>query len=221
VTNDSTETPEAVTAEFHEFLNDAAASYGVLTCGLGFMRGKVEEFAELTNMGPDGVWHMVTGDVLPTERPSDAFGVWTRRRIAESCGPDGAVVRATRGPGCGTVCACVREREARIVRSRPPASSPLTRPDPSGPSAHRSLGSDRHCGKRVTSGGAGWIGSKRLDPGAPATPRPGYRRQVSGLPKVDTRLPLSPFFTQSAPFLHDTILCSYDGAGDRLLGRGA
>jgi hypothetical protein len=92
VTNDSTQTPEAVTAGFHEFLNDAAASYGALTCGLGLMRRTVEQFAELTNMGPGGVWHMGTGD-MPTERPSDAFGVWTRRRIAESCGPDGAVVR--------------------------------------------------------------------------------------------------------------------------------
>jgi hypothetical protein len=75
------------------------------------------------------------------------------------------------------------------VRSRPPSVKPATRPDPPGPSAHRSLGSDRHRGKWGKSGGAGRIGSKRLDPGAPTTPRlalPAGRGPAVG----DTRLPL-------------------------------
>lgn len=92
VTDDSTETPWAVTAQFREFLNDAAASYGALTSGLGFMRRTFEQVAELTNMGPDDVVHLTTGD-MPTERPSDAFGVWTHSRIIESCGPNSAVAR--------------------------------------------------------------------------------------------------------------------------------
>jgi hypothetical protein len=66
----------------------------------------------------------------------------------------------------------VREREARIVRSRPPSVKPAARPDPTGPSVHRSFGGDRRRGMQVTSGGAGRIGSERLDPGAPTTPRP-------------------------------------------------
>jgi hypothetical protein len=83
--------------------------------------------------------------------------------------------RLARDTGCGYV----REREARIVRSRPPSVQPAPRPDPSDPSVHPSLGSDRRCGKWATSGGAGRIGSKRLDPGplrllGPALPgRPG------------------------------------------------
>lgn len=59
---------------------------------LGFMRRTFEQVAELTNMGPDDVVHLTTGD-MPTERPSDAFGVWTHRRIIESCGPNSAVAR--------------------------------------------------------------------------------------------------------------------------------
>jgi hypothetical protein len=73
----------------------------------------------------------------------------------------------------------------------PPSVKPAARPDPSGPPAHRPLSSDRHCGKSVTSGGAGWIGSKRLDPRAPATPRP----VVAGRPgpaEDGTCLPLLP-----------------------------
>jgi hypothetical protein len=66
------------------------------------------------------------------------------------------------------------------VRSRPPSVKPATRPDPSGPSAHPSLDNDRHRGNSVTFGGAGRIGSKRLDPGAPTTPRPA----VAGRPKA-------------------------------------
>jgi hypothetical protein len=68
------------------------------------------------------------------------------------------------------------------MRSRPPSVKPATRPDPSGPSTGLSLGSDRHYGKWVRLGGAGRIGSKRLDAGAPTTPTPGFARQASGLP---------------------------------------
>lgn len=44
----------------------------------------------------------------------------------------------------------------------PPSVQPAARPDPCGPSI---VGSERHGGKPVTSGGAARIGSKRLDPG--------------------------------------------------------
>jgi hypothetical protein len=54
----------------------------------------------------------------------------------------------------------------------PPSVKPAARLDPSGPSERQSWGCDRHRGKWVRSGGAGRIGSKRLDPGAPTTPRP-------------------------------------------------
>ena len=62
--------------------------------------------------------------------------------------------------------------EAGAHCAEPPSVKPAARPDPSGPSAHPSIGSDRHRGQWVTSGGAGRIGSKRLDPGAPTTPGP-------------------------------------------------
>jgi hypothetical protein len=79
------------------------------------------------------------------------------------------------------------------VRSRHPNVKPATRLDPPGPSAHRPLSSDHHCAKWVTSGGAGQIGSKRLDPGAPTTPRPAL--PAGGGPAVDgARLP-HPSFT--------------------------
>jgi hypothetical protein len=58
------------------------------------------------------------------------------------------------------------------VRSRPPSVQPAARPDPASPSAHQALSGDTHPDEWVTSGGAGRIGSKRLDPGAPAAPRP-------------------------------------------------
>jgi hypothetical protein len=69
-------------------------------------------------------------------------------------------------------CDGVREREARIVRSRPPqgqarCASRSVRPLRASIVEQRS--SPWHAG---TSGGAGRIGSKRLDPGAPTTPRP-------------------------------------------------
>jgi hypothetical protein len=67
---------------------------------------------------------------------------------------------------------CVRVREARIVRSRPPSVQPATRPDPASPSAGGLVSRECDAGEWVTSGGAGRIGSKRIDPGAPATPRP-------------------------------------------------
>jgi hypothetical protein len=78
------------------------------------------------------------------------------------------------------------------MRSRPPSVKPAARPDPPGPSAHRPLSSDRHRCEGVTSGEAGRIGSKRLDAGAPATPRPA----IAGRPgpvEGDTRLPLPLF----------------------------
>jgi hypothetical protein len=56
-----------------------------------------------------------------------------------------------------------------------------------------SFGGDRHRGKWVTSGGAGRIGSKRLDPGAPTSPRPA----IAGRPRAcrRSRAPPSPSFT--------------------------
>jgi hypothetical protein len=97
--------------------------------------------------------------------------------------------RATRGCGCGVVASASGRGRRALCGAAPPASSPLTRPDPSGPSAHPSIGSDHHRGKRVTSGGAGRTRSKRLDPGAPTTPRPA----IAGRPGPaggDARLPL-------------------------------
>ena len=73
---------------------------------------------------------------------------------------------------CGGCRGCVRDREARIVRSRPPSVKPAARLDRTGPSAGRSSSTDHHGGKRHTSGGAGAIRSERLEPGAPTTPRP-------------------------------------------------
>jgi hypothetical protein len=76
------------------------------------------------------------------------------------------------------------------VRSRPPTSRP-PRPDPPDPSANRHLGSNRHRDNWVRSGGAGQIGSKRLDLGAPAAPRqtlPAGQRPAEG----DARLPFPP-----------------------------
>jgi hypothetical protein len=75
------------------------------------------------------------------------------------------------------------------VRSRPPGVKPAARPDPPGPSARRSLSGDCLGGKWVASGGAGRIGSKRLDPGAPTTPRPA----IAGRPgPAGSDAPLSP-----------------------------
>ncbi len=70
------------------------------------------------------------------------------------------------------------------MRSRSPASSPAARPNPSGPFACRSWSSNLHRGKRVTSGGAGRIGSNgfRDDPEGPYDSA-GYRRQATGLPR--------------------------------------
>ena len=84
------------------------------------------------------------------------------------------------------------------MRSRPPNVKPAGASRSVRPLRASSLGSDRHSGKRVTSGRAGRIGSKRLDPGAPATPRPA----VAGRPGPaadDTRLPLPPFASQVDP----------------------
>lgn len=61
----------------------------------------------------------------------------------------------------------------------PPSVKPAARPNPSGPSAERSLAGDRHRGTRVTSGGTGQIGSKRLDPGAPTTSQQVVRASLS------------------------------------------
>jgi hypothetical protein len=84
--------------------------------------------------------------------------------------------------------------EAGAHCAEPPSVKPAARPDPSGPSAHPSIGSDRHRGQWVTSGGAGRIGGKRLDPRAlrllgrlsPAG---------QGLPWVTRALPLPSFAT--------------------------
>ncbi len=78
--------------------------------------------------------------------------------------------RVTRGCGCGGVASGRRRRG--LCGAAPPASSPLRAPiRPAPPRIDRWSG-DHHRGTWVTSGGAGRIGSKRLDPGAPATPRP-------------------------------------------------
>ena len=66
----------------------------------------------------------------------------------------------------GVVRGCVREREARIVRSRPPSLKPAARPEPAGPSGGPALSGNRCGGGWVEFGGAGGLGSKRLDPGA-------------------------------------------------------
>jgi hypothetical protein len=66
----------------------------------------------------------------------------------------------------------VVDRAHLPVNATAPSAKPAARPDPSGPSAHQSLGIRHHRGKRVTSGGARRIGSKRFDPGAPTSPRP-------------------------------------------------
>lgn len=68
------ETPDAVTAQFHEFLRDAAAIYDVMTASMGSMQRELTQFTAQTGMGPDDVLHLTTGD-MPTERPSDAFAV--------------------------------------------------------------------------------------------------------------------------------------------------
>lgn len=56
------------------------------------MRRELTQFAALTGQGPDEVIHLTTGD-MPTERPSDAFAVWTRRRIDAEAQPGGSVPR--------------------------------------------------------------------------------------------------------------------------------
>jgi hypothetical protein len=65
--------------------------------------------------------------------------------------------RATRGCGCAVV-ASGRGRRA-LCGAAPPSVKPAARPDPSGTSTHQPFGSHRHRGRRVTSGGAGRIGS--------------------------------------------------------------
>jgi hypothetical protein len=51
------------------------------------------------------------------------------------------------------------------VRSRPPNVKPAARPDPSGPSADRSLGSDRHHGRGSRPEGPDGSGVNGLTPG--------------------------------------------------------
>ena len=69
------------------------------------------------------------------------------------------------------------------MRSRPPSVKPATASRSVRPLRASIVDGDRHCGEQVTSGGAGRIGSKRLDPGAPATPRPA----VAGRPEEACR----------------------------------
>ena len=76
----------------------------------------------------------------------------------------------------------VRERKARIVRSRPPSVKPAARPDPSGPSAQN----DRWAViVTVASGsrpeGPDGSGVNGLTPG-PLRLLAGCRRQARGLP---------------------------------------
>jgi hypothetical protein len=56
--------------------------------------------------------------------------------------------RLARDTGLWSCRGWVREREARIVRSRPPPSvQPAARPDPTGPSAEMIVDGDRHRGQ--------------------------------------------------------------------------
>jgi hypothetical protein len=88
----ASEEAHQATAEWHSFLNDAAASYGALGAGLGFLRRQFEEFARVARLGPDEVVHITTGDGAPN-RPSDAFAIWTPRTIRERCTREGLVAR--------------------------------------------------------------------------------------------------------------------------------
>lgn len=85
--------------------------------------------------------------------------------------------RATRGRGEVVVVQWLRPGEggAHCAES-PPSVQPDARPDPSGPSARRSLGGDRHRGMWVTSGGPDGSGVNGLAPG-PLRLMGGYRRR--------------------------------------------
>jgi hypothetical protein len=56
------------------------------------MQRELAQFSELSGIGPDDVIHLATGD-MPTERPSDAFSVWTRRKIRTEGQLGGSVPR--------------------------------------------------------------------------------------------------------------------------------
>jgi hypothetical protein len=89
------------------------------------------------------------------------------------------------------VVASGRGRRA-LCGAAPPASSPLRVPIRPAPPGTDRLSSDHHRSKRVTYGGAGRIGSKRLDPGAPTSPRPAAAGRPGACRVDHTRLPLPP-----------------------------
>jgi hypothetical protein len=127
-----------------------------------------------------------------TARLDDACSGQRSLPLRSASAPGGS--RATRGYGSDVVgsgrgrralCGAAPQRPARYA-SR--SARPL-------PTTIRSA--DRRRGKRATSGGAGRSGSKRLDPGAPTTPRPA----IAGRPRACrryTRLPLPPFSIASS-----------------------
>jgi hypothetical protein len=92
-------------------------------------------------------------------------------------------------------CDGVREREARIVRSRPPRVKPAARPDPSGPSAHRSLSSGRHHGMQARPEGPDGSGVNGLTLG-PLRLLGRLSPAGQGPAVSDTRLPLPQFGKQ-------------------------
>jgi hypothetical protein len=123
----------------------------------------------------------------------------TRRRLLRLCARSRSAPRARRAAGARhgvVVVPWLRPGEGSAHFAEPPPSvKPAACPDPSGPSAHRSLSSDHRRGERVMSGGAGRIGSKRLDPGAIrllGRPLPAGHRPAVG----DARFPLPPSQSQ-------------------------
>jgi hypothetical protein len=103
----------------------------------------------------------------------------TRRRCIRLCARSRSAPRARRAAGARhgkpshrpAVVARPGEGGAHYAEPPPPASSPLPRPGPPGPSGGLICGHCISLWQIATSGGAGRTGSKRLDPGAPATPR--------------------------------------------------
>jgi hypothetical protein len=98
--------------------------------------------------------------------------------------------RATRARHgvCGCAVVASGRGSAHYAEPLPQRPSPLGVPIRPAPPQGRSLSSDHHRGNRVTLGGAGRIGSKRLDPGAPTTPRPAS----AGRPRACRRARASP-----------------------------
>ena len=145
----------------------------------------------------------------------------TRRRCIRLCARSRFAPRARRAAGARqggpvvdvAVVASGRGRRG-LCGAAPPASSPLPRPGSSRPSDARSLSASRHRGQWVTSGGPGRIRSKRLDPGAPTTPRPAIAGRPVACRGYNPRLPLPPH--QDMRSIGET-----SGGARRLPGPGA